>query len=121
MLLLAAADPAPTLKAFTPQGLIDYIQQQPPLAARVGPPGSAASWSVREVGDGNINFVFIVKGPLGGVCIKQSLPFVRCVGESWPLSQVRLVSLLLFTCSCNWISLTCFWGNCKHDSNVTAV
>jgi len=23
------------------------------------------------------------------VCLKQSLPFVRCVGEGWPLSQDR--------------------------------
>lgn len=42
------------------------------------------------MGDGNINFVFIVEGPSGALCIKQALPFVRCVGESWPLSQNRL-------------------------------
>jgi 5-methylthioribose kinase len=47
---------------------------------------------VREVGDGNINFVFIVEGPVGGLCVKQALPFVRCVGESWPLAQERLKS-----------------------------
>jgi 5-methylthioribose kinase len=23
------------------------------------------------------------------VCLKQSLPYVRCVGEGWPLSQDR--------------------------------
>lgn len=23
------------------------------------------------------------------MCLKQSLPFVRCVGEGWPLSQDR--------------------------------
>ena len=38
-----------------------------------------------EVGDGNLNLVFIVKGPMGGVCVKQALPYVRLVGESWPL------------------------------------
>ncbi len=42
-----------------------------------------------QVGDGNINFVFIVEGPAGGICVKQALPYVRCVGESWPLTQVR--------------------------------
>jgi 5-methylthioribose kinase len=42
------------------------------------------------VGDGNINFVYIVEGPNGGVCVKQALPYVRCVGESWPLTQVRM-------------------------------
>ena len=43
---------------------------------------------MREVGDGNINFVYIVEGPTGALCVKQSLPFVRCVGDSWPLTQV---------------------------------
>lgn len=43
-----------------------------------------------QVGDGNINFVFIVEGPAGALCVKQALPFVRCVGESWPLTQERL-------------------------------
>ena len=44
-----------------------------------------------QVGDGNINFVFIVEGPAGALCIKQALPYVRCVGESWPLTQVGTV------------------------------
>jgi 5-methylthioribose kinase len=48
-----------------------------------------SSWSVREVGDGNLNLVFIVKGPRGGVAVKQALPFVRLVGESWPLPLSR--------------------------------
>jgi hypothetical protein len=32
---------------------------------------------------------WLLQGPSGGVCLKQSLPFVRCVGEGWPLSQDR--------------------------------
>jgi 5-methylthioribose kinase len=47
--------------------------------------GRSQDWSVREVGDGNLNLVFIVKGPTGGVCVKQALPYVRLVGKSWPL------------------------------------
>ena len=46
-----------------------------------------------EVGDGNINFVYIVKGPTGAVCLKQGLPFVRIAGDSWPLTQVGLCQL----------------------------
>ena len=42
---------------------------------------------VQEVGDGNINFVYIVKGPQGAVCLKQGLPFVR-IAQDWPLTQV---------------------------------
>jgi 5-methylthioribose kinase len=59
----------------------------PDVAARLG--GRAADWSVREVGDGNLNLVFIVKGPAGGVCVKQALPYVRLVGEGWPMPLKR--------------------------------
>ena len=34
--------------------------------------------------------VFIVKGPTGAVVVKQALPWLRCVGESWPLSIDRI-------------------------------
>ncbi|MFI5016019.1 MAG: S-methyl-5-thioribose kinase [Hyphomicrobiales bacterium] len=51
--------------------------------------GEPGSWSVSEVGDGNLNLVFIVKGPRGGVAVKQALPYVRLVGESWPLPLSR--------------------------------
>ncbi|KAF5828523.1 hypothetical protein DUNSADRAFT_17481 [Dunaliella salina] len=68
----------------------DYVAARPNLCKHVGPESSKATWGVREVGDGNINFVFIVEGPSGGVAIKQSLPYIRCVGESWPLTQDRM-------------------------------
>jgi 5-methylthioribose kinase len=51
--------------------------------------GTAGSWKVEEVGDGNLNLVFIVRGPQGGVAVKQALPYVRLVGESWPLPLSR--------------------------------
>src|SRR5712664_1555481 len=46
-------------------------------------------WQVREVGDGNLNLVFIVEGTDGSVCIKQALPYVRAAGPSWPMSPER--------------------------------
>ena len=46
-------------------------------------------WDVREVGDGNLNLVFVVKGDRGSVVVKQALPYFRVVGESWPLSPRR--------------------------------
>ncbi|MEP9368010.1 S-methyl-5-thioribose kinase [Xanthobacter sp. VNH20] len=58
----------------------------PGLADRLGP---AEHWRVREVGDGNLNLVFIIEGPLGSVIAKQALPYARCVGDSWPLSLER--------------------------------
>lgn len=51
--------------------------------------GEPSQWQVAEVGDGNLNLVFIVKGPAGGVAVKQALPYVRLVGESWPLPLSR--------------------------------
>ena len=51
--------------------------------------GRMADWKVREVGDGNLNLVFIVEGPLGSVCVKQALPYVRAAGPSWPMSPER--------------------------------
>ncbi|MFG1343421.1 S-methyl-5-thioribose kinase [Xanthobacter autotrophicus DSM 431] len=56
------------------------------LLDRLGPP---ALWQVREVGDGNLNLVFIVEGPKGSVVVKQALPYARVVGESWPMSLDR--------------------------------
>lgn len=51
--------------------------------------GAPGSWTIREVGDGNLNLVFIVKGANGGVAVKQALPYVRLVGEAWPLPLSR--------------------------------
>ena len=57
------------------------------VAERLG--GEPSAWTVREVGDGNLNLVFIVKGPAGGLVVKQALPYVRLVGDSWPLPLDR--------------------------------
>lgn len=46
---------------------------------------------VREVGDGNLNLVFIVRDDPArpGIVLKQSLPWVRVFGEGWPLTLER--------------------------------
>ncbi len=49
----------------------------------------SSRWTIREVGDGNLNLVFIVTGEKGTVIVKQALPYVRLVGESWPLPLKR--------------------------------
>jgi 5-methylthioribose kinase len=67
--------------------LRDYLALVPALASRLG--GSPEAWSTSEVGDGNLNLVFIVKGTKGGIAVKQALPYVRLVGESWPLPLSR--------------------------------
>lgn len=59
----------------------------PGVAGRLG--GDPGEWEVREVGDGNLNLVFILRGPEGSLCAKQALPYVRIVGEGWPLPVSR--------------------------------
>lgn len=71
---------------LTPDNLSDYLKSQPHLHGSVDP----LRLSVREVGDGNLNLVFICESPgMPGLCIKQSLPYVRMVGPEWPLSPER--------------------------------
>jgi 5-methylthioribose kinase len=67
--------------------LRDYLAGLSGVAAPLG--GAPASWTISEVGDGNLNLVFIVKGDAGGIAVKQALPYVRLVGESWPLPLSR--------------------------------
>jgi len=63
-----------------------FLAERPHLAGPVDP---AAIVSVVEVGDGNLNLVFIVKDAAGnGVVVKQSLPHVR-VDPTWPLTRSR--------------------------------
>jgi len=68
-------------------GIRSFLDSLPAIRERLG--GDSARWTVREVGDGNLNLVFLVDGPAGAVCIKQSLPYVRAAGESWPMPLER--------------------------------
>ena len=70
-------------KPQSPSTLPAYLSHIADVAEILG--GSPAAWSVREVGDGNLNLVFIVTSSEAGVVVKQALPYVRLVGESWPL------------------------------------
>jgi 5-methylthioribose kinase len=52
-------------------------------------PAAAGGVTVREVSDGNLNLVFVVRAGAAGVAVKQALPYVRVHGESWPLTPRR--------------------------------
>ena len=77
---------ATVYKALAPDTLAERLGGLSALLDRVGP---ADSWQVTEVGDGNLNLVFIVRGAKGAAIVKQALPYVRLVGESWPLPLTR--------------------------------
>lgn len=78
---------SPAYRALSVETLAARLGENPALRERLGP--DPATWRAREVGDGNLNLVFIVEGPAGGVVVKQALPYVRLVGESWPLPLKR--------------------------------
>jgi len=63
-----------------------YLAQRPALAARIR---TDAPLDVVEVGDGNLNLVFIVHDSAGAsLVLKQSLPHVR-TDPSWPMTRER--------------------------------
>lgn len=68
--------------------LREYIKKTPSLFSKVGS-DDVDKLEVKEVGDGNLNFVYIVTSPSGSIVVKQSLPYVRCIGESWPMTKER--------------------------------
>ena len=81
----------PGFVALDTNTVLDYCAAKPEVAAALGGVAGKAKWSAKEVGDGNINFVYIVSNGEGGaVVVKQGLPYVRVVGEAWPLTQERV-------------------------------
>jgi len=49
--------------------------------------------SIDEIGDGNLNFVFIIKSiqdDSKALILKQAVPYLRCVGEEFPLNRERM-------------------------------
>ena len=65
----------------------ELLEADPACAERLG--GKSDVWRIEEVGDGNLNQVFLVRGSHGGLAVKQSLPYLRLVGEAWPLPLNR--------------------------------
>jgi len=54
---------------------------------------NAGSLRIDEIGDGNLNFVFLVTSAEDAskqLIVKQAVPYLRCVGESYPLSKERM-------------------------------
>jgi 5-methylthioribose kinase len=72
---------------LTVEEVPEYVRARPELSALAGD----GPLTVREVGDGNLNLVFIVRSDpaVPGVVLKQSLPWVRVFGEGWPLTIER--------------------------------
>jgi 5-methylthioribose kinase len=67
--------------------LSTHVVHWPAVRAVLG--AQAEEWRIREVGDGNLNLVFLIDGARGSLCIKQALPYVRVAGPSWPMTPER--------------------------------
>ena len=76
-----------TYEILTENTVVDYIKSRPAMKEHFNFDGD---FSVTEVGDGNLNLVFIVKQGENAVVIKQALPYLRAVGDSWPLTRERV-------------------------------
>ncbi|NVD40494.1 S-methyl-5-thioribose kinase [Ensifer sp. HO-A22] len=74
-------------EALSAETLPSRLSGNTALCDRIG--GDHGRWQVKEVGDGNLNLVFIVTGEKGAAIVKQALPYVRLVGERWPLPLKR--------------------------------
>ncbi|MDU6080040.1 MAG: S-methyl-5-thioribose kinase [Pantoea sp.] len=72
-------------RTFTAADAVEYARQ----FGGVDDPASLVE--AEEIGDGNLNLVFKIFDRQGNsrVIVKQALPYVRCVGESWPLTLDR--------------------------------
>ncbi len=54
---------------------------------------SDSSLTVKEIGDGNLNYVYLVSSvddSTKALIVKQAVPYLRCVGEEFALSRERM-------------------------------
>lgn len=88
-----ALEPArPCLQELTPCEAIDYLRSKPRVAHIIGGDVDSSdhpsAWRIDRIDEGKINLVYAVHGPRGSVLVKQAPPYVRSIGESFPLPQV---------------------------------
>ena len=95
-----------TYAAVDGSRLAGALAEIPAVRERLG--GEPSGWRIREVGDGNLNLVFIVEGESDGVVVKQALPYVRLVGESWPLPLER-----------SWFEYSALTEQARHAPGLT--
>ncbi|MBZ0299089.1 MAG: S-methyl-5-thioribose kinase [Anaerolineae bacterium] len=79
-----------TYRALDEKTVLDYVRSRPDLKQGFS---DTTALSAGEIGDGNLNLVFIVrnsKNPRESAVIKQALPYLRVAGDSWPLTRERM-------------------------------
>jgi 5-methylthioribose kinase len=79
-----------TYQALDINNAVEYVKNCPALD-KVLP--DLDNLVAKEVGDGNLNLVFIIENkddPGQAVVLKQALPYLRVAGDSWPLTRERM-------------------------------
>jgi 5-methylthioribose kinase len=72
---------------LTPESAGSYVESRPTLSGLLD---TTSPIDVREVGDGTLNLIFVVRDSAGrSLVLKQALPYVRMAGPSWPLTPER--------------------------------
>ena len=76
-------------RALTEASVLGYVRERGALRDVF----SSFDLTASEVGDGNLNQVFILRNPDKpdeAAVLKQALPYLRVAGDSWPLSRERM-------------------------------
>ena len=73
----------------TGDDVVAYLSSAGLLDRVAATPGEVG---VTEVTAGNMNRVFIARGPLGSLAVKQAPPWVQVVGPEWPVDPSRIRS-----------------------------
>jgi 5-methylthioribose kinase len=85
--IMPGVDVPSTYRILDTDAVPAFVGSLPEIRVLLG--GRPESWRVHEVGDGNLNLIFLVHGSDGSVCVKQALPYVRAAGASWPMTLER--------------------------------
>jgi 5-methylthioribose kinase len=77
-----------TYYALNPHTVLDYVRASESLRAVFD---ETDNLTAQEIGDGNLNLVFIVRNTSGQAAVlKQALPYLRVAGDSWQLTRERM-------------------------------
>ncbi len=71
----------------------DTIEEYLSTIATVKSYFNGARLEIGEIGDGNLNFVYIIKSsadPHRALILKQAVPYLRCAGKEYALSRERM-------------------------------
>ncbi|MBU2512584.1 S-methyl-5-thioribose kinase [bacterium] len=77
-------------RQLTPETVVDYIKNLDSMTRIFS---RFDNLSIHEVGDGNLNYVYTITNPdkpVETVVLKQAVPYLRVVGDSWPLAKERM-------------------------------